>query len=342
MIICKKDLLRSILVLTILCNSQVSWSQASGTEGDILGFMPAIIAAAKLKRQAPPVLQPNPPKPKPPVNGVGNFRIAKTEIFNRLQPKGRMSEFILTWNSSGNQIRDDLTIFNLFGGNPTQINHTVVANTTYDGQNRPRSKNYITAYTNGNQDIGTKQYRYQSGRLHSTVTESTFSSVVNGSTSTDNNMVFKYGGGNRLIGATVTISQPHNSIITTEQHTVNYSSSNRVKSHQMVRTSNLNNSSMKDVHTHRYDSSGNLIESVTITATNLKVTKTYGPIIGNKSTGRILVIDQTSGAVISDNTIVGTYENGVCTLRGPNDPFVIEGNITASIPYSPNVGCIKR
>ena len=342
MMIGKKGVQQILLMAILLCSNQASLPQTNMAEGDILDFMPAIIAAAKRQRQAPPPLKPQPPIPNPPVNGLGNFRIAKTEIFNRLQPAGKMSTFVLTWNSSGNQIRDDLTIFNLFGGDPTQINHTVVANTTYDGQNRPRSKSYTTAYTNGNQDVGMKQYRYQGGRLHSTVSQSTFNSVATGSITTNSNMVFKYGGGNRLVGSTVIVNQPRNSISTTEQHTVSYDSNNRVRSHEMVRTNNIDNSLDKDVHTHRYDSAGNLVESVTIAATNLRVTKTYGAIIGNKSTGRIRVVNQATGDVLSDNTIVGTYEAGVCTLRGPNDPFVIEANITASVPYSPNVGCIKR
>lgn len=338
MMIWKKHLPQILLVTALLCFSQTSLSQTTKSdEDDILDFMPAIIAATQQQSQIPP-----PSMPEPLVTGLGNFRIAKTETFNRSQPMGRATEFISSWDSSGNNVRDDLTVFDLFGGNPTLVTHTVVSNITYDDNNRPLTSRYKTMYTNGNQDIGSKQYRYQGGRLSAITTESTFTSDITGSVTTNINTVLQYGGNNRLIGAKVTISQPQSSVISTEQHTVSYDSNNRVKSHRVIRSSNITNTPEETLHSHRYDSTGNLIESVTITPTNVKAIWTFGPLIGNKSTGSIVSMDQSTGAVLSDSIIVGTYEVGVCTLRGPNDPYVIEGNITASRPYSPNIGCVKR
>lgn len=324
----------TMLLLFISC-SGLSQTVAA-TDDDILSFMPAIIAATQKMIPIVP-----PPIPEAPISGFGNVRIAKTDIFNRLQPMGQTSEFISSWDSLGNNVRDDLTFFNL-SGNDSNTRLGVVSINTFDAQHRPLSSSYSYEFTNDNLDQGTKEYVYVGGRLHSTLSESIFTSDITGSVTTNSETVFQYGVNSRLIGATIITSQPNSNSITTEQHTISYSANNRANSHRVIRTDNITNTSDETIHTHRYDSAGNLIESITITSTNQKIVKTFQPLNGNLITSNVEVSDQASGAVVAKIEIEGTYETGICIMRGPNDPYVIEGNITASIPYSPNVGCIKR
>ena len=331
-----KYLVYAVLILPLAFLSNVVWPQTSNSvDGDLLDFLPAIISAVT---REPQVL----PPPAPPVTGLGDFRTVKTEIFSLIEPAGRNSELVSSWDSSGNKVRDDLRVFNLSGGNPSDVFLTVVSNISFDGQSRPTASSYTTAYANGNQELGTKEYRYINGRLQSTVSQSTLTGSTVDSVTTNSEIVFKYSGVGRLLGATVTASQSQSSIVSTEQHTVGYDSSNRVNSHTVVKTSTISSTPEETLHTHRYDFEGNLVESVTIAPNNLKIVKTFGSIEGNKITSSVIVSDQASDALFSHSVIESTYEVGPCTRRGPNDPFVIEGNITASFPYSPNVGCIKR
>jgi len=334
----KKSAQEKLLFIVLFCLSPVSVSQttASTTPVDILDFLPAIIAGIKSDVDTAP------PLPDPPTDGVGNFRIAKTEIFNRLQPVGKLSELINSWDSVGNVIEENVTVFDLFGDSPSGVNSTVVSNTEYDQANRPLSSSYTNTIDADTQDAGTRQFDYQNGKLQSTLGVSILTSKTEGTITTNIETVFEYSASNLLIGATVVISQSNNNIISTAQHTVGYASNNRVNSHRIVMTNNATNTSDETIHSHRYDSVGNLIESVTTTSTNLEIIKTFGSLVGNQASSTVLVRNQVSGETLSNTLIVATYELGVCVMRGPDSPFVIEGNITASIPYSPNVGCISR
>lgn len=336
MTVAGKDLAYAALILPLVFFSNVVWSQPSNTVYEyLLDFLPVITSAVA---REPQVL----PPPAPPVTGLGDFRTVKTEVFSLIELAGRNSELVSRWDSSGNNVRDELRVFNLSGGNPSDVLHTVVSNISFDSQSRPTASSYTAAYTNGNQELGTKEYRYINGRLQSTVSQSTLTGSTVGSVTTNSEIVFKYSGIGRLLGATVTVSQPHNSIVSTEQHTVGYDSSNRANSHTVVKTSTVSTTPEETIHTHIYDSTGAVVESVTTAPNNLKIVKTFGRIEDNKIRSRVIVSNQVKGTIFSHSVIEGTYEVGPCVRRGPNDPFVIEGNITASFPYSPNVGCIKR
>jgi len=336
MIIGKKYVSQISSLVILFCLNLASVSQTTSASDDILDYLPAIIAGVTRDAEASPTA------PEPPTSGLGNYRSKRTEIFNRLQPMGKVSEFINSWDSTGNITEGNLTVFGLFGGNPSEIRMTVVSNTNHDEQNRPISSSYNSTIDANTRALGNKQYRYQNGKLQSTSGQSILTSNVTGTNTSNIETVFQYTDGNRLIGATVTFTRLNNSIVTTEQHTVAYNSNNRVNSQRVVRTDNVTNIPEETLHTHRYDFTGNLIESITVTATNQEIVKTFQTITGNQVKSTILARDQASGAVVSNSLIIATYKIGVCVLRGPNDPFVIEGNITASFPYSPNVGCIKR
>ncbi len=341
MIIWKKLLSSLTLVLILICSNQVSIAQATNpAQSDILDFIPAIIAAAMQNRQTLPPPKPTSPPVVPP-SGSGNFRYVKTDIYNRMSPLGKMSELITTWNSSGNDIRSNLSVFALFAGNPSQVQLTTTANRVYNSQNKPLSEDFLSQFITGpqagNQTSGIKRYHYNnSGRLHSTTSES----FTNGAAEANSETIFQYGGNNRLLGAAITTSK-NGAVNTTEQHTLSYDANNRVTSHQVVRTSVFDNSSELILHTHRYDTAGNLVESITL-APRFKNTLTYLQMSGNKRTTRAVSVDRSTNTVTSRFDIETTFASGICTLRGRNDPLVIEANITASVPYSPNAGCIKR
>jgi len=339
MVVCRKYLSQKWLVPLLLCWNQVALSQTMADEDDILGFLPAIIAAAINNSETTPAEPPVTPV-EPPIGAVGNFRLAKTEIFSRVEPTGKASTLIIGYDSLGNTVRQDLTGFNLVF-DPTEINLTVVSTTSHDDQGRPILSNSNTTIINSGSEISSKRYRYQSGRLHSTESESVSTSDSTASLTTNSNTVFQYGSDNRLIEATVTTSQTNSTNVTTEQHSVSYDSNNRVNSHRVIRTSNILPASEEILHTHKYDSAGNLIESVTETPQLLAI-NAYGTLVGNEITNSTVVRNKSTNAILSDFILVATYEVGVCRLRGPNHPYVIEGNITASSPHAPNVGCLVR
>jgi len=268
MSIWKKSLSRVSVIVALLCLSPISVSQTITPSDDILDFLPAIIAAAISETETtvtPPL--------EPPVNGLGNLRFTKTEGFNLIQPTGRSSELITSWDQTGNYVRQDLTAYDLFAASPSQVRSTTVFNIDYDEQNRPRSSAYTSMIDADTQEVGTKQYRYLNGRLQSTSAEATITNSVIGSITTSIETVFEYAQNNQLVGATVIVSNRNDGSNTTEQHFVGYDSSNRVNSHRVTRSNNITNTPEVTVHSHSYDSVGNLAETVITTPTNIEVTK---------------------------------------------------------------------
>jgi len=311
----------SIFVLGLfiyLIMQSVVWGQTNQqSSGDILDFIPAIIAASKK-----PV---DPPKP-PPISGKGNFRAVKVDVFRRINPIGKLSDNSLTWDSAGNIVGESLNTFDVFGGQPSQIVQSINVSRSFNTNNDPVSESFSTTPDSVVQTTGNKQYIYTGTRLTKLISTGSFNDTPLPPIETN----YTYNSAGRLTGALVTNNQNVN-----EQHSLTYNNINQIISRQVIDSAGENIN-----FTYGYDATGNLVE-ITREDDETELTRTFQPISGNQQVTRSFGILKSNGEILVDDDFITTYAPGVCTIQTPNSGLSIETSITFG-PAPPHLGCLTQ